>query len=68
MSNKTQTIEQIAERVNENRKDPVTQSDLEDAIERERAKGYICSASIDVRDSKGSPYVIRVYKDINFGC
>jgi hypothetical protein len=67
-TNKAQSLEQIADRVNENRSDPVTHADLEEAIEEERKKGYVCSGNLNVTDPNGQPYVIRVYKDVNFGC
>jgi hypothetical protein len=63
-----QTAEQIASRINENRRDPISSSDLEAAIERNREKGYLCSQNKTVLDGDGRVYFIRVYLQTGFGC
>jgi hypothetical protein len=63
-----QTAEQIVGRINENRRDPISSSDLEAAIERNREKGYLCSKNKLVFDGDGRLFAIRVYLQAGFGC
>lgn len=66
LSNKPMTLEQIASRLNENRKEPVTSADLDAALEIERTKGYIPSANVAATGTEGSNYTLRAYNSSNF--
>jgi hypothetical protein len=66
-ANTVQSVEQISLHINENRKESVSPSDLEAAIERNRAKGYLCSENRNATGDDGRKYLIRVYTQSGFG-
>ncbi len=63
-----QSAEQLARHLSENRKEPVSAADLDEAIERQREKGYLCSSDVTATAADGRSYLVRVYGDRNFGC
>jgi hypothetical protein len=60
-ANRSLSLEQIAQQLNENRKDPVSSADLDAAIEYERSIGYICSMNVSTTATDGRQYTVRVY-------
>jgi len=65
-ANKYQTVDQIALHVNENRTDPVSSTDLQAAIDLDKARGYICSMNVNAEWLERQ-LLVRVYVMSGFG-